>query len=379
MAFDIGSDHSEVSEVTTVDEFNISSPILHINGIEQKDRTKVKVLRLFDNIQYTKKGILSDDIAIHMKKAKGSLVKVEITTESRGSTEHEAQQRAKLINAQHIVEDNTLSLSQYFTISRKSKLRSQRVSYHIEIPEGMQVSFAPEVASQIRWTGGFEENCYCDESEYVWTMGADGFYSEAWLDKYRATKEIKLAEVSTINLQGDFEITILEGAENVARIKGRKADIEKLEYVATADAISFIKDGHFRGNVRIEIITPSPQSITAKDVESLTIKGYKQKQMEIIYDSYGDLKAYIDVEDLTCEMSGRGVATLIGSGQSLEVLLENARVDAQKYKTEHTTITGRSRGHSSIYASTEVKYDDQVKYELEVFGNPQKTVLPSTE
>gem|GEM_PF-4230801 len=273
------------------------------------------------------------------------------------------------------ISDNIIEIGSY----SDSKLKVSKMSTFFEtqyskkglVNRNVEVRFVkaqgPDVTVEkvIRAAGSSEAEAY----------ERNGLYSVDWLAKYRAEKTISLPLASRINLEGRYKVELIKGAERKAVIKGRKAYLEMIEFIATENTVSFKSDEHMHYTPTLEITVPAFDVVNAKNVEGLTIKGFSQPEMEMIYHSSGKLKAYVDVENLKCELVGRSSAELIGSGKSLEVNLHNAYLDAQKYITESTKIEGYSRGTSSIYASKEVMYDQNMKYELEVFGRPTETVI----
>lgn len=372
MVFDIQSDHSESTTTKSEETFAISDNIIEI-GSYSDSKLKVSKMSTFFETQYSKKGLVNRNVEVRFVKAQGPDVTVEKVIRAAGSSEAEAYERAQKIESDYKLESNTLSFPEYFIVKRHQKVREQRVEYIVHIPEGKKVNIGPDV--QIDGRTGFEEPCYCHKSDYQWTMGKNGLYSVDWLAKYRAEKTISLPLASRINLEGRYKVELIKGAERKAVIKGRKAYLEMIEFIATENTVSFKSDEHMHYTPTLEITVPAFDVVNAKNVEGLTIKGFSQPEMEMIYHSSGKLKAYVDVENLKCELVGRSSAELIGSGKSLEVNLHNAYLDAQKYITESTKIEGYSRGTSSIYASKEVMYDQNMKYELEVFGRPTETVI----
>lgn len=368
MAFDIATDFNEKRTLKSEASYNMYDNEIHLASTSDKDLTSLKAIRLL-NTQYSKKGLVNRDVDVTIRKATDSKVTVEQIVKAYGGSENEATTRAEQIAANYTVTANTINIPEYFFVNKKQKLRDQSIDYVIYIPEGKKLAFDNRIG--IQNNSDLEEACYCDMSNYTWTMGPEGLYSQEWRDKYRATKEIAIPSVTNINLEGDFDIIMKQGKEPKAVLLGRSDDFERIDYIATEGTVSFVKNRYFQGNPILEITVPKFTTVNAKDVESLSIEGFKQEAMEIIYHSSGELKAYVDVAHMKCEMVGNGKGTFIGSGDLLDIKLDRAKIDAQKYKTNITNISGISYGRSTIYASEEANYDNQISHNLEIFGDPK--------
>lgn len=367
MIFEIVMDHNETVKVSTQQLMDIPHQSIHIESNTQK---KMDGITKFFSTKLDKNGLglINDDIKVMIKKAEGEDLIIEKQQSARGKNQEIAKNRANNIKADFSIIDNTILLPDYFYVHKSNKLRDQHVTFTIYIPEGKEVSFGPNV--NVHSWEGFEESCNCDESKYKWIMGKNGLYSNEWLAKYRATKTIDLPSISNLNLEGNFNVSIKKGNTNKAILSGRKKDLDKIEYIPTENTVSFIKEGHFYSKPTLSITTKDLNSINATTISEMNITGFNQEAMEIIFDSRGELNAYIDVENLRCELKGGGNTTLIGSGYSMAATLSYAKLNAEKYKAKKIEISGDSKGESKVYASELILFDEDLLHELKIFGSP---------
>lgn len=98
-------------------------------------------LRRSDNIQYVydesnTQHIFSQDVRLIVKSTKDSIGSIRIRKEANGHTHDAARTRAKDIDYQYVLENNTLSLNNYFLANPEQKYNNQEVEVTVYIPEG---------------------------------------------------------------------------------------------------------------------------------------------------------------------------------------------------------------------------------------------------
>ena len=80
--------------------------------------------------------IFSQDVRLIVKSTKDSIGSIRIRKEANGHSHNAARTRAKDIDYQYTLENNTLSLNNYFLASADQKYNSQEVEVTLYIPEG---------------------------------------------------------------------------------------------------------------------------------------------------------------------------------------------------------------------------------------------------
>lgn len=72
-------------------------------------------------------------------------VEIKMIRKARGSKELVAIKNAKAIGYDYQIEENTISLSNYFTIPQESKFRGQNIKVVIKIPQGLELEFGDDI------------------------------------------------------------------------------------------------------------------------------------------------------------------------------------------------------------------------------------------
>jgi len=83
------------------------------------------------------KYIFSQDVRLIVKSTKDSIGRIRIRKEANGQTHDDARERAIDIDYQYTLENNTLSLNNYFLMSPEQKYNNQEVEVTLYLPEGL--------------------------------------------------------------------------------------------------------------------------------------------------------------------------------------------------------------------------------------------------
>ncbi|MFT6334582.1 MAG: phage shock protein PspC (stress-responsive transcriptional regulator) [Halioglobus sp.] len=370
-----GLSFTHSAEIDQLASYNIDTDVINISELQRPEKITTGFLRLAGLSHHTEGGIVFDDV--HYNIVKGTEDDVVISTKitSQGQSYDDAQSLAEKVNAQYEVEGDKILLPRNFEIRKGDKFRGQSVRYTIHIPEGKTVKFDESLSSYLGYRGFNGEYRPRDFEDYSWTMTSDGLMSDDWENKYRATRKIDTETLANLNIDGAMETTITYGKKLEVLLKGHKSDIDKVEEIVTADATSLKYDRN-RRDVKLEIVTPSLETLHAKNLSSLKIEGFKQDAMEINYSGrYGrsfELDAYLDVQNLTCNIGGHNQINLIGSGEKLIMnILDGATVNAEQYKAKSVKVAGNINRRSSFYASESFDCPEQERHNIKLFGNPE--------
>ncbi len=119
--------------------------------------------------------LLSDDVRFHIKKAKDSIIKIEIRKEANGPSYNEARENADKIEYNYKIEGNTLLLNNYFTLSEISRFKDEEMHINIYVPAKMLVNYNKGDNScwKMRADNNRDMNG-CDIAKYTWLMSKKG-------------------------------------------------------------------------------------------------------------------------------------------------------------------------------------------------------------
>lgn len=360
-------------------EYSINADVLNITRLPAAEHKAMGfVSSPFPNLTFTKAGLVNEIQYVEIVKSETDDFVVETKMHSQGKSFADAQNLVKQIEIEHSLGDNILKLPKEFIIKRGNKFRAQHVKYIVHVPEGKNISFDKSMANIIRRRGAFRDGISpksIDLGKYIWTMTDKGLASIGWDKEYKAERFIDSQSLENLNIDGRLATTIQYGEKTELLLKGEKKSIDKIEKIETDGTTSLIVEGWIGDNVTLEITTPKLSSLHAKGLKSLKIEGFKQKDMELNFSgaSYGaEMKAYVDVENLTCNIGGANDVILLGSGENLLInILDGTKVTAEHYKAEHVIIKGNIYNNSSFYASKSLECPPNERNSITLYGDAE--------
>lgn len=369
MSFNHEADLSHSSAYTN------SSDILKISQLPTKYNKPIGILSLPDLV-YTRGGLINENVHVDVVKSESDEIIVETKIHSHGKSFMDAQNLANSIRAEHKMDNDMLKLPKDFRIVKGSKFRGQHIQYIIHVPEGKEMEFDESIADIIWHYGNFRDGTRPRHIEkYKWTMTDKGLASVGWDKEYRAEKLMDVKSVENLNIDGRLSTSISYGDKTEILLKGPKSAIDKIQKVETDGTTSLIVEGRLRERVTLEIKTPKLKTLQAKGVRSLKIEGFKQKEMELNFSGeqyYTDVKIYVDVENLTCNIGGSNEVVMLGSGKDLTVnILDGSKITAEHYKAENVVLKGNIYSNSSFYASESFECPSHERHSIKLYGGSE--------
>ena len=142
-----GASYKNKATVVQTESLNITAQdTLMLKMVGNKNFSK-SIRRDYDlEIEYDQddnKQIFSRGIRLIVRSTEDSLATIKIEKSARGASHEEARERAKAINYQYVLEDNTLLLDSYFLTNPEHKFKNQEMKIILYLPEG-SVLFADE-------------------------------------------------------------------------------------------------------------------------------------------------------------------------------------------------------------------------------------------
>ena len=358
-------------------EYANSNEVLKITEKAIKHQKPLGIIGTpFPMLQFTKGGLINENVHFDVVKSETDKIIIETILHSHGKSFSDAQSLIKSIEVNHSLEDNVLEIPREFKILSGNKFRAQSVQYIIHVPEGKDIEFDKSIADIIWNDGYFRDRIKPRNLEnYVWTMTDNGLASIGWDKEYRAERFIDSGSLENLNIDGRITTTISFGEKPEILVRGPKTEIEKVEKIETDGTTSLIVGNWLSNRVTLDIKTPSLKLLQAKDLRSLKIEGFKQKDMELNFSGeriLTEIKAYIDVENLTCNIGEASELVLLGSGKNLIVnILDGAKVTAEHYKAENVVVKGNIYNNSSFYASNSFECPEHERHSISLYGNPE--------
>ena len=368
------------TEISERASYSINEDVITIKSLELPENKTVGIFN-FGGLKYAKGGLINNEVGLEVVLGYEDEVVINTKVYSKGGSYNEAQNLANKVDAQHKVEGNSIYLPKEFKIIKGDKYRDQSILYTLNIPVGKSVKFDKSLSNRLWRSTKFKVGAAPQHFEdYTWTMTDDGLVSSGWLQEFQAERIIDVKNLANLNLDGRMHTSIKYGPKAEIKLLGIKSDLEKVEEIVTEDATKIILDEWTEGGIALEITTPKLEILSAKNLSTLNLEGFKQEKMEVNYSgrlhSNRTIKAYMDIKDLTLNIGGSNDIDLTGSGENLNVnILDGSRVTADQYKAATVKVSGNIYSRSTFYASESFDCPDYKTQNIKLFGNPELLAL----
>jgi len=373
-AISTASSYNHNTELTSQTSHEVDYGAIQVQRLHQPHLDTKGFLNMF-GAKYGSKGLIANDISYDILRGESNSVEVRRIVRSNGQSYDEAQGLAENVDANILFEDGVINIPTKFVVKKGSKYRNQSVHFEVYIPDGHEINIDKGLYWNSHGSQFFErhnrpQNYY----DYTWKMTPEGMVSKEWEDQYRATEVLTPEKLTNINIDGDMMTTIEYGEKPEIIIKGTRKNIDKVNQIITGDAVSLDLPRHTSG-VSLTIKTPRLETVHAKKVQTLSIKGFQQDQMEINFigrpHRATTLYVYGDIKDLTCNLGAYTHANLIGSGDQLTInSLKRASIDAENYKVKEINLDGRLSEESTFYATDRFDYTGNSRHYINLLPNP---------
>jgi phage shock protein PspC (stress-responsive transcriptional regulator) len=369
------NDEADLSESI---EYSNTEDVLHISAMEAPKYREVGIIDspFSEFFSFTKDGLILKTVQLNVVKSNTNNIIVETRFHANGKSYNDAKELVNRIETDHSFEDNLFSIPMGIFINKGEKFRGQTAEYIIHIPEGKKVTFDKSIThkvwNRVKYRDGIQPT---HVEKYTWEMTDKGLASLDWDKEYKAERVVEAESVENLNIDGRLSTIIEYGEKTEILLKGTKTAIDKVEKIETEGTTSLIAEGWIGNDVTLTIRTPKLSYLHTKDLISLKIEGFKQKDMELNISGQRyqtEIKAYVDVENLICNIGGANEILLLGSGSNLLVnILDGAKITAEHYKAENVTVKGNIHYNSSFYASESFDCPDDERHSITLYGNPE--------
>ena len=355
----------------TVNEYDLSGESVTIDIINPEHY--YNSFFHFEDIEFSGSRLYSDDVFIYIEKAEGDKLTIEHTISSNGNTDHKAILNAKAVDHDLMYEDGVIKVGSYFSLSRGEKYRGQQIKCHIKIPEGKNVKFDGRAHKYIV-SSYFDENVERPHTlkKHAWTMGENGLIAQAWLKENKYRKSLKVGDIATINIKGDFEVDISKSNDRELIMVGRQEVVDQIISVVQGDLLTIADENDVMDYpVKVYIKVPNIANLNSSSNHKHRLEGFNQDNMNILLTGGGDLNAYIDVKDLNITAEERPYINLTGSGESLTLDMDYyTEFNGENYDVNVLRLK-QKLGRAKVKVKKIIKSISEVSSNMKIYGDPE--------
>ncbi|MCB0522803.1 MAG: DUF2807 domain-containing protein [Saprospiraceae bacterium] len=327
---------STIKEFSTGGTSNVGSNILQPGAdtlfIEMDNSQYDNVLfRMGDELAMSGDKLIDGDINLRIEKAEGGKYELIQSHASRGSSMEETEQLANAIDYQYKMEGNRLVLPSNFIIPRGEKWRGQKVNFTLKVPVGKWVKVnenARRIVRDIEQDASHRFPWW--HEDYFWQMGPEGMVAPAYVEA--SQKDYSYRDFSKIRVEGGVKLNIRQG-NDYRVLLDRSEDYEgEVEVSQSGDRLSISTASSTDEPVVFEITMPGIQELWAINSGDISLYDFNLGQLRIVNEGEAQIKAFVEVDNLTAELTGDNELDLRGKGKTLRAILsDDARLDAEHF------------------------------------------------
>jgi len=375
--FSMGAEAHQSSE-----RFSISEETLYINYTKNPYEEAWFQLGPGGMLKVADEVLVNENIHLQIEKAEGEDFVLIQETKSRGNGLREAKGLAKKIQHEIKRTDNQLAIPSYFLLNKGEKWRGQGVDLILKVPEGKSIQFK-NLGHTKGWmidyiddNDGHHHLFWADDNGKPYKMGKKGLLGEGIHNDHNNNNARDLGnqfhDFSRVHVDGKMKIEITQGDHFSTSLKGRDQYLRKVELEQFNDVLKISTDLRRTSSpIRIYITMPSLTEVDLENTDDVKLSGFKEAKMTIRSESQSDIKAYVDVENLTVKLDGRNELDIRGKGKTIKAYLDNnATLDAERFAVDIADIKANERSKASLAVSDTLRQRLDGRSRVKVDGEP---------
>ncbi len=298
-------------------------------------------------------------IRLNIRKGENKEFRLIKTVSSRGGDDAEAVQLANNISYNINPTSNVLEFEPYFKLPKGSKWRVQQVEFDLKVPEGKYVKFGEHTFKIINDLDvSDEDDMPWDKEGRVLQMTKAGFICPDYIKSNSEEKKFSNADFKKVNVDGPVKVEITQGNKYSVVVTSNRHGWKKFDVTQSGTTL-YVKndldeDEGDDSDFKVIITMPSLESLVLEKTKQVTIRDFTQREMVIDARGDFDIKAAIEVEDLTLRQE-KCRLDLSGKGKNAKIRLDDdANLDASRYETKTVEITLENSAEARINATESV-------------------------
>jgi phage shock protein PspC (stress-responsive transcriptional regulator) len=301
------------------------------------------IFRMGDNLAMTDDRLISNDVVLNFEKSKTGRFELLQKNRARGGTLSEAQTLAQDVEFPYELKGNHLVLPANFIIPKGVKWRNQEVELTLRVPVDKWVK-VPDNDFNLRniETDSRYEFPWWDHS-YAWKMTADGMVAPDYSKSKQ--RDYNFTDFSKVSLKGKVKLNLLQGDHYEIRFHEGLEHEDEVEIDQQGTWLNIATDADYGDAIVIDVLMPDLVEVDLEWTGDVYIRDFKLDKLRIVNHGDAQVKAFVEVGELTVDLKANNELDVRGSGTTLIAILdEEARLNAEHYEVKVADIeaTGNS-------------------------------------
>ncbi len=359
------------SETVELPEFN--SDTIYLKSLADPSDDAIVIL---GELKLGDDELISNHIHVSLERSTTGEFELSQEIESRGSRNEVATQLARAINYQAVIDGNTISFPSAFSIPKGSKWRGQQVHLVLKVPDGKTVKMDHRTSKKV-WH--FDKNDEFEQpwvygGEHYWTMEKNGFMAHEYLKKNRDARDFDFTDYEDIQIEGMVEVDIKQGDTYSIEMFGKSKYTKQVEIVKVDKLLNITTDMNRRSSaVKIEITLPKLNSLDVEDTDDVRVTGFTQKEMLLKASGRNEVKAIVNVDQMTVKQNQYSKVGINGKGSLLKATLnDNVKLDTEGFAVKVADMKMERNARAEIAVSDTIRTysNDHGHHHLRIDGEP---------
>lgn len=373
---------SEAQSQQLSESFSIEGDVLNINFTENPYENTWLSLGPDGLLKISGDNLVNENINLIIRKSDDENFSLIQDSKSRGKGLAEAKSLAEAIRYRTDLGGNQLNIHPYFLLNKNEKWRNQQVTVTLKVPEGKAIKF-----TNLYRTDGYKVDYVDDKNHHhhlYWArdgeeykMKVDGLLGAHKTEVPKQEKEDfdfrdEYKDFSRLHIEGNIKVYVEQGDQFSTKLTGRDHYLKKVEIIQSNEILAVTSPlSRTTAPIRLYITMPSLTELSVENTDDIKLSGFKEDKMLIQSESKSDIKAYIDVENLSVKLDGKNELDIRGKGGRLSASLDNrAKLDAARFSVSYAVLSAKERSNAKLAVSDTLRQNIDRRSSVKVDGEP---------
>ncbi len=334
-------------------------------------------LRIGDELMVSGNTLVSSNIELDIEKSKSGNFELVQKHYSRGESSSAASQLAGEVSYQPTIEGKKLMLPSYFTIEKGKRWRGQKVVLTLRVPEGKFVKIQENnglyrIINDVQADEQFEFPIW--DYSYTWQMGPNGMICQEYAEVVK-TEELSFSDYNRIQVEGKVKLKIRQGPEFQLNYLTGTEFMDEVEISKSDDRLNIFTQTSSSSPITIEILMPEIIDLQAYNSDDIEIRGFNLTNLSILNHGNGEIKAFLDAEELKIDLRGNNNCDIRGKGNVLTAFLnENSKLDSEYFQVSVADIEVRNDSYAKISVADTLRQSIDENSKVKPYRTPKVVI-----
>lgn len=303
----------------------------------------------------------------------GKKIKLTQRFEARGSTRKEAIENAKTVTYTLLQKDSLLILDSNITFPKEAGFNAQELHLDFQLPYHVKFRLPKEMQRFIQnsWDGMSE---HASDIFEMTRFGLTCVTCERM--KVRSTSDSIMTDFDEIELQGAFNVKIVQGNTYSISAKGNIRDYYTISKEGETLNISSLQAAKKNNTNVAELVITMPllDNMKVHGAGFLNISGFDLEDLDWEVSGLVDATFTGHVKSMKLQCEGASNVKLKGKGEQLDATVVGAsRLNAYEYQVELVELEVHGASSAEVFASKELKFEKDIVCSVNYKGSPSVT------